>query len=120
VSTENRSATIIEIDGLHVAVEVKTNGSGDKFIALSGVDCNLEGEMPGEYYVTPLVKSAEIVGANGATAINLADNIVVCERCGSDDLGHFDAHDLGDDSVTGVSCEKCGWEFVDPTNSPAA
>jgi hypothetical protein len=39
--------------GLVVAVAVDRDADGGLMIVLSGVDCNLEGEMPGVYYPTP-------------------------------------------------------------------
>jgi hypothetical protein len=49
-----KPTTTVEVDGLHVDIYVKRDADGRAFISLEGADCALEGEMPGEYYVTPL------------------------------------------------------------------
>lgn len=44
----------VEIDGLKVQISVQTDGSGDKYVQLSGLNCDLEGEQPGMYYPVAL------------------------------------------------------------------
>lgn len=51
-------ATVV-CNGLTVRIVVKHDGSGDAYVQLEGVDCNLEGEQPGMYYPTPLERKVE-------------------------------------------------------------
>lgn len=52
------SCAILTVDGpcgpLHVRAAVERDADGRPFVALSGLDCSLEGEQPGIYYPTPL------------------------------------------------------------------
>ena len=46
--------TDVEVNGLHVRIEHITDTDGNHAIQITGIDCNLEGELPGLYYPTPL------------------------------------------------------------------
>lgn len=46
-------AEVLEVDGLSVAVDLVVTADGP-CLRLAGATCNLEGEQPGEYYLTPL------------------------------------------------------------------
>ena len=48
----------VKVNGLTVRLEQHTDGDDTPFIRLSGVDCDFEGEMPGEYYVVPRAQEA--------------------------------------------------------------
>jgi hypothetical protein len=48
--TEGGHVDITLPDGLTVRVSARRHSDGTPFVALGGVDCDLEGEMPGEYY----------------------------------------------------------------------
>lgn len=41
------------VDGMTVRVEIVREDGEPPCLVVSGLDCNLEGEMPGEYYLTP-------------------------------------------------------------------
>jgi hypothetical protein len=46
----------VEVNGLHVRIEHITDPDGGHAIELSGLDCDLQGEMPGLYYVVPFTQ----------------------------------------------------------------
>jgi hypothetical protein len=43
----------VDVDGLTVRVEHATDADGGRYVQLSGVACDLEGELPGLYYPIP-------------------------------------------------------------------
>ena len=53
---DNLTATLT-LDGLTVEVTLTRSEDGPR-VELGGVNCNLEGDMPGEYLLTPLVHAA--------------------------------------------------------------
>lgn len=53
----DENTATLTLDGLTVEVTLKRTDEGP-LLELGGVNCNLEGDMPGEYLLTPLVHAA--------------------------------------------------------------
>jgi hypothetical protein len=50
--------TTLTLDGMTVEVSIQRTDDGP-LVTLGGVNCHLEGEMPGEYYLKPLEQPAQ-------------------------------------------------------------
>lgn len=68
---------VVECDGLHVEVRAYENEPGDEpsFVELRGLDCSLEGSMPGQYVPVPL-DEADRIGED-VDFIGAGDEVVV-------------------------------------------
>jgi HSP20 family molecular chaperone IbpA len=45
----------ITVDGRNLIVRAEKDADGDTFVSLGSNDSDLEGQMPGEYYLVPRV-----------------------------------------------------------------
>lgn len=54
---EEADGPAVTVDGLTVGLAVGHDGGGEAYVRLVGINCDLEGEMPGLYYPKPLAGS---------------------------------------------------------------